>query len=82
MGVGKFWHDLEIEVFLMGLEVSFPAKFFNASRSLEFFFPTGLGSTRGFVVFSFRFCPLGVEFLGVHGYIQTNRVRIVCRTRQ
>ena len=37
MGVGKFWHDLEIEVFLMGLEVSFPAKFFNASRSLEFF---------------------------------------------
>ena len=30
------------EVFLIGLEVSFPAGFFNTSRSFEFFLPTGL----------------------------------------
>ena len=57
MGFGKFWHDLEIsEVFLIGLEVSFPAGFFNASRSFEFFLPTGLGSSLGFVVLSSAFC--------------------------
>ena len=63
MGFGKFWHDLDIsEVFLLGLAVSFPAGFFNASRSFEFFFADRSLIKSRICLFIFSVLSLEVDF--------------------
>ena len=63
MGLGKVWPDLEIlEVFLMGVEVSFLDNFF--------FLPKGFGVSD--LSFFLSFCSSGVTFFRVHVYSLLN----------